>query len=317
MEYRNFGTAGLKVSRICLGTAFRAAPDEATCRATLERALDLGVNFLDCANAYRGGRSECILGDALQGRRDQYVITTKVQSPMGSGPNDRGLSRVHILREVERSLNRLRTDYIDVYLLHAPDAGTPIEETLCALEDLVRQGKVRYTGCCNYDAWQVCQALRVCDRCRLTPYIAVQNHYNLLDRSIERELLPFCRDARLGVMTYSPLAVGLLSGLVRHGQPPPPGSPWAEGRPGFRELLTPAADAVVAELIRIGADRGKTPAQVAIAWILSHAEISAAMIGPDTPDQVAENLGGTGWELAPEERAALDAISAPCQVWPK
>jgi aryl-alcohol dehydrogenase-like predicted oxidoreductase len=310
MEYRNFGTAGVKVSPICLGTGFRGSPDDATCRATIERAMELGVNFIDCANVYQGGRSERILGETLKGRRDQFVITTKVEGVMGEGPNDRGLSRVHVLREMDRSLSRLQTDYVDLYLLHQPDPTTPIEETLRALDDLVRWGKVRYVGCCNFAAWQVCKALWVSDRLHLTPFVGVQNHYNLLDRAQEQEMMPFCRAEGLGMMTFSPLAVGLLTGGFRHGAPPPPGTPWGQGRGRFEEIMSPAADRAVETLIRIGAERDKTPAQVAIAWVLSHPEISAAMIGPDSPEQVEENIGGAGWTLTAEERAALDEASA-------
>ncbi|MBI3942722.1 MAG: aldo/keto reductase [Chloroflexi bacterium] len=310
MEYRNFGSAGVKVSPICLGTGFRGSPNDATCRATIERAIDHGVNFIDCANIYQGGRSERILGEVLKGRRDQFVITTKVNSPVGQGPNDRGQSRFHIMREIDKSLARLQTDYVDFYLVHQPDPTTPIEETLRALDDLVHGGKVRYIGCCNFAAWQVCKALWTSDRLHLTPFVGVQNPYSLLDRKLEQELMPFCRAEGLGMMTFSPLAVGLLTGRFRHGAPPPAGTPWGQGRPGFEEYMTPAADRVVETLIRTGAARGKTPAQVALAWVLSHPEISAVMLGPDSPEQVEENVGGAGWELAAGERAALDEVSA-------
>lgn len=310
MEYRPFGSTGVQVSAICLGTGFRGCPDEDTCRATVERALDRGVNFIDVANVYHSGRSERIVGEVLRGRRDQFVLTTKVGSPVGRGPHQRGLSRLHILRQIEDSLSRLQTDYVDFYLLHQPDPRTPLEETLRALDDLVRQGKVRYIGCCNYAAWQVCKGLWISDRQHLASFAGVQNYYNLLDRSLEREMMPFCREEGLGIMAFSPLAIGLLTGRFRHGEPPPPDSPWGQGRPGFEEIMSPAADRVVEMLRRIGAGRGKTPAQVAIAWVLSHPEISAAIIGPDRPDQVEENLGGVGWQLTPEEREALDQASA-------
>ena len=310
MEYRNFGTAGVKVSPICLGVAFRGRPDKAIQRATIERAIDHGVNFIDCANTYQRGESERVLGETIKGRRDQFVITTKVYEPIGEGPNDRGLSRFHIMREIEKSLSRLQTDYIDIYLLHHVDPTTPIEETLRALDDLVRKGMIRYVGCANFAAWQVCKALWICDRRNLAPFICVQNHYNLLDRSPERELMPFCGAEGLGIMTYSPLAVGLLTGRFRHGVSPPPDTSWAQRQPAFEKAMSPDADGVVETLIRIGTARGKTPAQVAIAWILSHPEISAAMIGPDTPEHVEENVGGVGWELTDDERAALDEASA-------
>ena len=309
MEYRNFGTAGVKVSPICLGVAFRGRPDKAVQQATIERAIDHGVNFIDCANTYQRGESERVLGETIKGRRDQFVITTKVCEPIGEGPNDRGLSRFHIMREIEKSLSRLQTDYIDIYLLHHVDPTTPIEETLRALDDLVRKGMIRYVGCANFAAWQVCKGLWISDRRNLAPFICVQSHYNLLERSPEREIMPFCRAEGLGMMTYSPLAIGLLTGRFRHGAPPPPNTPWGQGRLGFEKVMSPDADRVVETLIRIGTARGKTPAQVAIAWILSHPEISAAMIGPDTPEHVEENMGGVGWELTDDERAALDEAS--------
>lgn len=309
MDYVNFGGSGVKVSPICLGTGFRGQRDEEICRRVIERGIDLGINFIDCANVYGGGgRSERILGEVLKGRRDRLVITTKVCSPVGDGPNDRGLSRMHIMWEIERSLERLDTDYVDFYLVHHWDDATPIEETLRALDDLVQQGKVRYIGCCNFDAWQVCKALWTSDRLGLTPFVCVQSQYNLLVRDLEREVLPFCGAEGLGAMTFSPVSVGLLTGQFRSDEPPPAGTPWGRGRAGFKELMT-RGDRVVEVLRKIGEERDKTPAQVAIAWVLSHPEISAAMIGPDLPEHVEENVGGAGWSLSPEERVALDEVS--------
>ena len=310
MDYRRFGATGVKVSPICLGSAFRGRPADDVCKATIAQAIDLGINFIDVANIYQEGHSERLVGEVLKGRRDQFVLTTKVGSSMGIGPNDTGLSRAHILREIEHSLRRLQTDHIDIYLVHQLDPTTPHQETLRALDDLVHQGKVRYLGCCNYAAWQVCAALWTSDRAGLTPFIGVQNHYNLLRRSPERELLPFCREQGLGVMTFSPLAVGLLSGRFRRDTPPPPDTLWGQRRSGFQDAMTPAADRVVATLIHLAQERGKTPAQVAIAWILSHPEISAAMIGPDRPEHVTETVGAATWKLDPVARTALDSVSA-------
>ena len=195
MHYVNFGSAGLRVSPIALGLALRGQPDAAAAQRMAARALDLGINFIDCANRYSPmdhpdgyGTSEEILGRVLKGRRDRVVITTKVQSRIGPGPNDYGSSRLHIAREVEHSLRRLQTDYIDVYLLHAFDATTPLEETVRTLDDLVRSGKVRYVGCCNFRAWQVCKALWVADKLLATPFMCVQNPYNLLSRQLEDEM---------------------------------------------------------------------------------------------------------------------------------
>ena len=310
MEYRNLGKAGVKVSRICLGTAFRGLGDEKTCTRVIERAMDLGCNFIDCANYYGRGRSETILGKALKGKRDDIVLTTKVQSAMGDGANDRGLSRFHIMREVERSLMRLQTDHIDIYLLHHFDAETPLEETLKTMDDLVRQGKVRYVACCNFRAWQLVRALWVSDAHSLEPFVCLQSRYNLLGRrEIEDDLMPVCRTFGLGMMTYSPLAVGLLTGRFRRGQPPPPDTPWGKRQYDFEKTMDAQADAVVRKLIDIGQARDRTPAQVAIAWILDHEEITAPIIGPDLPEHVDEVFGALDWQLDSEERAALDEVS--------
>jgi 1-deoxyxylulose-5-phosphate synthase len=313
MDYCNLGTCGVKVSRVCLGTAFRGVPDEATCLATIDRAIDLGVNFVDCANSYGTGRSERLVGRALKGRRDRIVLSTKVCSRMGDGPNDGGLSRGHIMREVENSLERLQTDYIDLYLAHSVDEATPIEETLRTFDDLVRQGKVRYVGCSNFPAWRVAKGLWVSDRRNLAAFACVQDHYNLLDRRLERELVPLCQAEGLGIMTYSAVAVGLLTGSYRYGQTPPADSLWARNPDRFRQVMSPEADRVVEELVTIGKQHGKSPAQVAVAWVLSRPGISAAMIGPDAPAQVDENLGGWGWQLSQSEALALDRVSAWAQ----
>ncbi len=317
MEYRKLGRAGVKVSRICLGTAFRAfwkgQSDEATSIKVIEKAVELGCNFIDCANYYFAGRCEEVLGKAVAalGNRDDLVITSKVWSPIGEGPNDRGLSRFHIMREAERSLKRLGMDHIDLYLLHHWDADTPLDETLRAMDDLVRQGKVRYVGACNHTAAQVVESLWVAQVGGYDPLFCLQNQYNLLHRTeCEPELLPRCQQHGLGMMTYSPLAIGLLSGRFRRGQSPPPNTPWSEGQYEFEKAMTPQADRVVQALIDLAAARGSTPAQVAIAWILDHPEVSAPIIGPDFPEQVEEVFGALELKLSPEERAALDQVSA-------
>ncbi len=316
MEYINLGKAGVKVSRICLGTAFRANLfksnfDEAACIRVIERAIDQGINFIDTANFYSYGRSEEVLGKALRGKRDDIILVTKVRSPVrdNPGPNDIGLSRFHILREVERSLKRLQTDHIDVYLAHHFDDSTHIDETLRALDDLVRSGKVRYIGCCNFSAWRVCEALWQSDVLNLNAFACVQNQYSLLSREeIEPDLLPVCRKYGLGVMVYSPLAIGLLSGKFSHGQPPPANTAWADNA-HYHQFMTAQAQAIVDALTEIGAAHGKTPGQVALAWVLDHPEITSIITGPDTIEQLDETLGALGWTMNRVERSQLDALS--------
>ena len=294
-----------------MGTVFRGDPDRATCKATIERAVDLGINLIDCANTYQDGRSELMVGEVLKGRqRDRFVVTTKVCEPVGDGPNDRGLSRGHILREIDKSLSRLQMDYVDIYLLHHPDPTTPIEETLGALTDLIQQGKIRYVGCCNFSAWQVCKARWVSDRDHLVPFMCVQNPYNLLSRSLEGEMMPFCRSEGVGIMAYSPLSLGLLSGRYRLGTTPVASTYWANRPDRYKEKMTPEIDRVVETLVGIGESHGKTAAQVAMAWILSHPEVSTVINGPDTPEEVEENVGAVGWALSDDGRAALDEVSA-------
>jgi 1-deoxyxylulose-5-phosphate synthase len=318
MEYINFGKAGVKVSRLALGLGLRGQGDEATAQRLIEHALDQGINLIDCANIYGPmddraniGRSEIVLGRALKGRRDDVVITSKVFGRIGPGPNDAGLSRYHILREVERSLKRLATDHIDVYLVHSFDETTPLDETVRALDDLVHSGKVRYVGCCNYAAWQVCRALWVADRLNATPYMAVQNPYSLLNRRLEVEMFGLVREQGLGVMAYSPLAVGLLSGAYQPGQPPPAGSLWATRRKdSYGKTMAGTVAEVIGTVHQVAAELGKTPAQVGIAWVLSHPEITCAISGADTQAQLDDVLGGVGWSLPAEARARLDEASA-------
>jgi aryl-alcohol dehydrogenase-like predicted oxidoreductase len=318
MDYINFGSAGVKISRLVLGMGLRGQADEAAAQRLVEYALDHGVNLIDCANVYGPmddraniGRSEVVLGRALKGRRDDVVITSKVQGRIGPGPNDSGLSRYHILREVERSLKRLDTDHIDVYLVHGLDPSTPVEETVRTLDDLVRSGKVRYVGCCNFAAWQVCRSLWVADRLNATPYICVQNPYSLLNRRLEQEMFGLVRDRGLGVMAYSPLGVGLLSGAYRRGQPAPAGSLWATRRKDiFHTTMASTVGDVVTLVHQVAAELGKTPAQVAIAWVLSHPEITCAISGADNEQQLDDVLGGVGWSLPAELGQKLDEASA-------
>lgn len=320
MEYVNFGKAGVKVSPLALGLGFRRQSDPIAAQRVIEHAIGLGINFIDCANVYSVGtnqdgivHAETVLGKALRGKRDDVVITTKAASSVGAGPNDAGSSRYHIMREVERSLKRLNTDHIDVYLIHVYDASTPLEETIRALDDLIRAGKVRYIGCCNYeDSWRICKALWIADKINATPYMCIQNQYSLLNRSLEREIFGLVREEELGVMVYSPLGVGLLSG-VNLPEPYPPEALWANRNPRleYGRSIQEAVNSVISSVKQLAGELGKTPAQLGLAWVLSHPEITAAIIGCDTMDQVTENVGALGWTLDDSVREKLDEVSAP------
>ena len=317
MEYRKLGGTGVKVSSACLGTAFRAQDDEQVCIRVIDRALDLGCDFIDTA-FYGQGRSEEVVGKALSGKRDGVFLCTKVFDTRRPGGNSSGLSRLHLMGAVEDSLKRLQTSHIDLYLLHTFDPHTPLEETLRALDDMVRQGKVRYIGCSNFKAWKVMQALWTSDRRNLESFVCIQDQYNLLNRwEIEPEMMPLCREHGLGIMTYSPLAIGLLTGQYRLGQEPPAGTVWSktEGRGfsahkyNFEEAMTERVDRVVQTLVDIGRRHGKTPAQAAIAWILDHPEVTAPILGADLPEHVDDAFGAIDWRLEAEDRRALDAVS--------
>lgn len=318
MEHVRLGTSGLKVSPMALGLGLRGQADSAEAERLIRRAHDGGITFFDCANVYglqddrrNAGRSEEILGRALKPVRDDVVIASKVVSAVGPGPNDRGGSRYHIMREAERSLRRLDTDRIDVYLLHAYDAETPLEEQFRALDDLIRDGKVRYAGVCNYQSWQVDRALWTQSRINASPLVVVQNPYSLLDRSLEREMFPLVRDAGLGLMAYSPLAVGLLSGAYRRGEPAPAGSLWATRPPERLSTTLHGRVGDTIEVVRTVAGRhGVTMAQVALQWVMSRPEVTVAISGADSDAQMAENLGALTLRLTDEDLAELEAVSA-------
>jgi 1-deoxyxylulose-5-phosphate synthase len=321
MKHRALGRSGLKVSEICLGTmTFGYQSDEATSFAILDRAAEAGVDFLDTADCYpvpltleTAGRTEEILGRWLKGKRDRFVLATKCFFPMGPGPNDRGNSRYHVLRAAEASLRRLQTDVIDLYQLHAFDEESPLEETLRALEDLVRGGKVRYVGCSNFRAWELAKALGVSQRLRLTRFDSVQPRYNVLHREIETELLPLCRDEGVGAIVYNPLAGGMLTGKHAPGT-----APAADGR--FGDRMGETADtyrrrywqdealAAVAELKAFFERRGKALATVAVAWVLQQPGISAAIVGASRAEQLEATLRAGEMTFDAEERSALDEV---------
>ena len=318
MEYVNLGHSGLKVSRLAYGLGLRGQDDVDEAERVIERGIELGINFIDCANVYglgdaydTRGTSEQLLARVLKRRRDDLVVTSKVASRIGEGPNDAGLSRYHVMREIDRTLARLRTDHIDIYILHVYDEETPLEETLRALDDVVRAGKTRYVGVSNFQAWQVLKALWTQDRLGLDPLICIQNPYNLLNRGLELEMWPAQRDRRFGVMTYSPLGVGLLSGVYTPGEPPPEGTLYARGRAEALEKDLNEATVRTLEILRgIAGAHGRTVAQTAINWVLSHPEVTAAITGGDTVAHMEENAGAVGWSITPEDRALLDEASA-------
>lgn len=317
LDYVNFGTAGVKVSRLALGLGLRGQADPAAAQRMIEHAIESGINLIDCANVYSPmdnhanfGQSEIILGKAIKGRRDSVVITSKVASRVGPGPNDAGLSSVHILREIDNTLKRLGTDYLDVYLVHIYDNSTPLEETVRALDDVVRAGKARYVGCCNYAAWQVMHALWIADRHNAAPYRIVQNQYSLLQRMPEQELFDVVRSQGLGMMAYSPLGVGLLSGLYHPKSAPPAGTLWAKRDiERYNRLMAGTTGRVIETLFDVAKEVGKTPAQVALAWVLDHPEVTVAITGGDTVEHLNDNLGALGWKLDPELRKRLDDVS--------
>ena len=317
MKYVNFGSAGVKVSRLALGLGFRGQPGKAGAERAIGKALDSGINLIDCANVYgymddraNIGASEEALGRVLKGRRDDVVVTSKVRSRIGPGPNDEGSSRFHILREVENSLTRLNTDRIDVYLLHHVDETTSMEEQFRTLEHLVQQGKIRYVGVCNHQAWQVMQAFAVQERINAQRLMTVQNPYSLLNRTLEDEMFPMARQTGVGIMAYSPLAVGLLSGIYTPDSMPPEHTLWGSLRAEmFRDTLRGRAAEVLSTVRDIAETRGVTVAEVALAWVLSHPEITVAISGADTDEQLAENLGALELTLEREERERLDDVS--------
>jgi aryl-alcohol dehydrogenase-like predicted oxidoreductase len=319
MKYRPLGHTGVKLSALCLGTAFRAQDDEQICIQVIDRALDFGCNFIDTA-FYGEGRSETVVGKAIKDKREEVFLCTKIFGTRHPSPNHNGLTRLNLVRGVEDSLNRLQTDHIDLYLLHSFDPNTPLEETLRALDDMVRSGKVRYIGCSNFSAWKIVEALWQSDRRNLARFVCIQDQYNLLNRwEIEPDLMPLCREHGIGIMTYSPLAIGLLTGQFRRGQAPPPGNnPWNKKEPGrgfsahkydFETAMTERVDQIVQTLIDIGSRHDRTPAQIAIAWILDHPEVTAPILGADQPEQVDEAFQAVEWHLPTEERQALDEVS--------
>lgn len=328
MDYRQLGGSGFKVPALCLGTGtfggrgefFKAwgGSDVAEATRLVDICLEAGLTMFDSADGYSGGAAEEILGQAIRGRRDQVIISTKGTFRAGPGPNDVGSSRFHLIRAVEGSLRRLGTDYIDLYQLHGFDAMTPVEEVLQTLDDLVRAGKIRYIGCSNFSGWHLMKALAVSERYGLARYVAHQAYYSLIGRDYEWELMPLALDQKVGAVVWSPLGWGRLTGKIRRGAPLPEISRLqstvaaAGGPPVEPEHLYRVVDALDA----VAAETGKSAPQVAINWLLQRPSVATVIIGARNETQLRDNLGAVGWTLTAEQTARLDAASTVTLPYP-
>jgi aryl-alcohol dehydrogenase-like predicted oxidoreductase len=313
MKYRKLGRTGVDVSELCLGTMMFGGPaSESDSIRIMHRAIDDGVNFIDTANVYVKGESERIVGNAARDRRDRVFLATKVRVAVGEGPNDQGASRYHILREAERSLRRLGLDHVDLYYLHQYDYATPLDESLRALDDLVRQGKVRYIGCSNYYAFQMVEGLWISDRQSLARFACVQPLYNMVNRDPEVELFPACQSYGVGVAAYSPLARGVLTGKYRPGASYPEGSRAARGDKRIHQTeLREESFEVAEQLARHAAAKGVSLSQFALAWVLANPVVSSAIVGPRTMEQYEDNLKAIDCSITPEDEAVLDRLVPP------
>ena len=325
MDYRQLGASGLRVSALTLGTmtfggrdkfASVGDTDVAGASRQIDMCLDRGVNFIDTANVYSAGLSEEIVGKAINGRRDKVLLATKARMGMGSGANDAGLSRHHLIAECEASLRRLKTDHIDLYQVHEWDGQTPLEETLEALDTLVKAGKVRYVGASNYAGWQLMKALGVSDRHGYQRFVTQQIYYSLQSRDAEYELVPLAVDQGVGILVWSPLAGGLLSGKFRRGQEGPEGSralsDWGEPPVRDREQLYDTIEV----LVEIAEGHGVSAAQVALAWLLGRPGVVSLIVGARTDEQLADNLAAAELQLSDDERARLEEVSRPPLIYP-
>ena len=326
METRKLGRTGTKVSSLCLGamtfgdgTAWMAGAtceSDADARLIFDRALDAGITFIDTANVYNGGRSEELLGEWMLGRRDALVLATKCRMPMGPGPNDRGASRRAIILACEASLRRLRTDRVDLYQIHMQDPETPIEETLRALDDLQSAGKIVYAGCSNYTGFRLAESLWAADRLGVSPFVTVQALYNLVDRDLEREIVPACQAHGLGVLPWSPLASGFLSGKYRRGEQPAPGTRLSSWKDMMASKDNDRAWGSLDAARAVAAKHETTPSRVALAWLLRQPTVSSVIIGARTMDQLEDNLGAAALSLDDGDMEALDAASRPQLGYP-
>jgi aryl-alcohol dehydrogenase-like predicted oxidoreductase len=310
VEYRQLGNSGVRVSAIGLGAnQFGGKVDQQGVNTIVAGALDQGINFVDTADVYAQGRSEETLGVALKGCWHKVVLATKVRSRMGDGPNDQGASRYHIANGVEASLRRLQSDHIDLYQVHSWDETTPVEETLRALEDLVRSGKVRYVGASNFAAWQLARANLLAELRGLAPFITIQPHYHMLERGIEQELIPYCNAYKVGILPYFPLAGGFLTGKYHRGEPAPAGS-RGETSAYVQRYMTDANYDRIEKLEAWAREQGHTLGELAHAWLLAQPQVSSVISGATKLEQVQANAKAAGWKLTPEELAKVNAMLA-------
>ncbi|BEV11716.1 aldo/keto reductase [Asticcacaulis sp. DW145] len=326
MQFRQLGRSGLKVPVLSFGTGTFGGKgdmfskwgttDVAEARNLIDLCLDHGVNFFDTADVYSRGASEEILGEALKGRRNDVLISTKATFTMGDGPNDKGSSRYHLLRAVEASLRRLGTDHIDVYFMHGFDALTPVEEVLSTLDTLVTSGKVRYIGASNFSGWHLMKSLAASDRLGLSRYVAYQGYYSLIGREYEWELLPLTLDQGVGTMVWSPLGWGRLTGKIRRDQPAIEGRIAKGGDAGGPPVDNEHLYSVVEALSEIAREVDKTIPQVALNWLLQRPGVANIVIGARNADQLKANLGAIGWDLTADQVARLDGVSRRQPIYP-
>lgn len=309
MEYRNLGSAGVKVSVIGLGTnrfGSEALPQKEV-NNVMDAALDMGINFIDCADMYQKGRSEETLGEALKGRWDKFVVATKVFMAVGDGPNDRGTSRYHIMNGVEDSLRRLQTDHIDLYYLHRWDETTPIDETLRTLDNLVSSGKVRYIGASEFASWQMAHANLLAEVKGWTSFVALQSHYHMLERNVEREVLPYCQAHNVGFVPYFPLAGGFLTGKYKRGEAAPAGS-RGESSDYVKQYMTDANYDVVEKLSAWASDHGRGLNELAQAWLMAQPQVCSVISGATKLEHVASNVKAADWSLSADDVTEINGI---------
>jgi aryl-alcohol dehydrogenase-like predicted oxidoreductase len=314
MHYRNLGRAGLKVSEICLGTMTMGnGADQAEASRMVDAAMSAGVNFFDTANSYVGGTSETMLGTALKGKRHDAIVASKFFNPMGGRPNDSGMSRLHIKQQIEDCLKRLQTDYIDIFYVHHVDHQTPLEEMLRALDDLVRQGKVLYTACSNFEAWRLMEALWLSDTHGWERFACYQPQYSLVVRDIDEEIVPALELKELGCVAWSPLGSGYLTGKYTPGSLKAQGSRSAEGWGFQSRFFAPNHAQILQTLLDVAKELGKSPAQVALRWVMDQPFMTSAIVGARNADQLSETLKAGGWRLPMDAFDKLSKISA--QPW--